>query len=99
RIEIRCTPVAHGAVLWRPPGVTTGEPDFVTPLVDFDVEVTGTVPGHDGKDATIAWKLRLDDKGGGKMMERAQPSMIERAFARFLEGVPLRIAESFHEKL
>jgi hypothetical protein len=106
RLEVRCTPVASGSAQWRAPGAAGDEPAHVTPLVAFLVEVRGVAPGRDGKDVTVTWKARLEDTTDGKMLAsdfqgrpRPPAELLEDAFARFLAGVPDRIAGGFLAQL
>ncbi|MFT3766787.1 MAG: hypothetical protein QM820_14920 [Minicystis sp.] len=106
RFDIRCEPVVLGSSEWRSPLSTSTEPAYVTPLVGFAVEVRGSIPGREGKDETVAWKMVVDDTTSGKMLaidsngqRRGQRELLEDAFARYLEGVPGQIAQSFHTKL
>jgi hypothetical protein len=106
-VSITLEPVVQGSTGWRSPLSAGSEPDHVTPLVAFLVEVRATVPARDGRpEAAIAWKLRLDDTTNGKVMardasgvQRSTRQMVDDAFGAFLDGLPARVAGSFDKNL
>jgi hypothetical protein len=105
--DVTLEPVAYGSVGWKSPLSTSDEPAHVTPLVGFLVEVRGRIPGRDGKpDTVLTWKVRVEDTTNAKILTRDTQgkqrdllSMIEDAFAKFFDGVPARVSQSFHEHL
>jgi hypothetical protein len=92
RFTIRCYPAAFGVLQRRLPGGSPDDPLYATPQVGFDVEVQGAVPAIDGKEATVAWKLRVEDTSGFS-------TPVFGGVYMFFYGVPTQIAASFDEKL
>lgn len=106
-VSITLTPLVHGSAGWRSPLSTSPEPDHVTPLVAFLVEVRARVPARDDRpEATLSWDLRLEDGTSGKIMardasgvQRSPRQMVDDAFGAFLDGLPARVAASFDAHL
>jgi hypothetical protein len=94
RFEIRCDPAAYGVRARRVPTTAGGDAELVMPQVGFDVEVRGAVTGRDGTEATLTWKLRLEDTADAAVLD-----LDVRGVQGFLDGVPARVAASFHDKL